>query len=186
MCFLLNLFTQRQRDLKKLPQRDPEAAYVRRVIVARRIGRRKCACGEERPEALIRGSNPMICVACQRKQRGQTTFDFHHPGGDANSRVKIPIWVNDHVAILNVLQHDWAKTTLENPDGSPLLAAAGRNRGYTETNAYLVDALLRQNTEVLEVLDTYLVKKLGPQWWKRTELEQFSPKRTRISRREPK
>ncbi|MGA2336753.1 MAG: hypothetical protein ABSG08_15405 [Terriglobales bacterium] len=94
--------------------------------------------------------------------------------------------MNDHVAILNVLQHDWPKTTLENPDGSPLLAAAGRNRGYTETNAYLVDALLRQNTEVLEVLDTYLVKKLGPQWWKRTELEQFSPKRTRISRREPK
>jgi len=128
----------------------------------------------------------MICVACQRKQRGQTTFDFHHPGAEANSHIKIPIWVSDHVAILNVLQYDWPKTTLENPDASPLLAAAGRNRGYTETNAYLVDKLLRQNSEVLEVLDAYLVKKLGTKWWEGTELEQFASKHLPKSRREPK
>jgi hypothetical protein len=163
--------------LKKLPQRDPEAAYVRKVIAARRTGGRKCGCGEERPEALIRDSNPMICVACQRKRRGQTTFDFHHPCADANSPLKTPIWVSDHVAILNVLQYDWPKTTLENSDGSPLLAAAGRNRGYTETNAYLVDVLLRQNTEVLELLDAYLVKRLGTKWWVGTELQQFAPKK---------
>jgi hypothetical protein len=172
--------------LKKPPQRDPEAAYVRKVIAARRIGCRKCACGEERPEALIRDSNPMICVACQRQQRGQIMFDIHHPGADANSRIKIPIWVNDHSAVLNVLQYDWPKTTLENPDRSPLLAAAGRNRGYIETNAYLVDGLLRQNTEVLEVLDAYLVKKLGTKWWVDTELEQFAPKHLPRTRREPK
>ena len=128
----------------------------------------------------------MICVACQRKQRGQTTFDFHHPGGEANRHIKIPIWVSDHVAILNVLQYDWPKTTLENPDASPLLAAAGRNRGYIETNAYLVDEMLRQNSEVLEVLDAYLVKKLGTKWWEGTELDQFAPKYLRTSRREPK
>ena len=172
--------------MKKPPQRDPEAAYVRKVNAARRIGDRKCACGEARPEALLRDSNPMICVACQRKQRGHTTFDLHHPGSEANSPTKIPIWVSDHVAILNVLQYDWPKTTLENPDGSPLLAAAGRNRGYTETNAYIVDALLRQNTEVLEVLDAYLVKRLGTKWWVGTELEQFAPKHLPTSRREPK
>jgi hypothetical protein len=172
--------------LKKLPQRDPEAAYVRKIIAARRIGGRKCACGEGRPEALIRDSNPMVCVACQRKQRGHTVFDFHHPGADANSPIKIPIWVSDHIAIFNVLQYDWPKTTLENPDRSPLLAAAGRNRGYTETNAYMVDTLLRQNTEVLEVLDAYLVKRLGTKWWVGTELEQFAPKHLPTSRREPK
>jgi hypothetical protein len=81
------------------------------------------------------------------------------------------------VAILSVLQYDWPKTTLENPDSSPLLAAAGRNRGYTETNAYLVDVLLRQNTEVLELLDAYLVKRLGTKWWVGTELQQFAPKK---------
>ena len=89
------------------------------------------------------------------------------------------------MAVLNVLQHDWPKETLENPDRSPLLAAAGRNRGYIETNAYLV-ALLRQNTKVLEVLDAYLVKRLGEKWWVDTELEQFAPKHVPTRRREPK
>jgi len=172
--------------LKKPPKRDPEAAYVRKVIAARRIGCRKCACGEKRPEALIRDSNPMICVACQRKQLRQTAFDLHHPAADANSPIKTPIWVSDHVAVLNVLQHDWPTTTLENPDRSPLLAAAGRNRGYIETNAYLVDALLCQNTEVLEVLDAYLMKRLGEKWWVGTELEQLAPNHVPRTRREPK
>lgn len=171
--------------MKKPAQRDPEAAHVRKVIAARRIGCRKCACGEGRPEALIRDSKPMICVACQRKQRGQTTFDLHHPGADANSPTKTPIWVSDHVAVLNVLQQDWPKTTLENPDRSPLVAAAGLNRGYIETDAYLVDALLRQNTEMLEMLDAYLVKRLGEKWWVDTELEQFAPKHVPRTRREP-
>jgi len=172
--------------LKKPPQRDPETAYVRKVIAARRIGCRKCACGEERPEALIRDSNPMICVACQRKRRGHSTFDLHHPAADANSPTKTPIWVSDHAAVLNVLQRDWPKTTLENPDRSPLLAAAGRNRGYIETNAYLVEAMLRQNTEVLEALDAYLAKRLGEKWWVDTELEQFAPNHVPRKRREPK
>jgi hypothetical protein len=172
--------------LKKPPQCDPEAAYVRKVIAARRMGCRKCACGEGRPEALIRDSNPMICVACQRKRRGQTTFDLHHPAAAANSPAKTPIWVSDHAAVLNVLQHDWPKTTLENPARSPLLAAAGRNRGYIETIAYLVDALLCQNTEVLEAVDAYLAKRLGEKWWVGTELEQFAPTHVPRTRREPK
>jgi hypothetical protein len=172
--------------LKKLPQRDPEAAYVRAAIAARRIGYMKCACGEGRPEALIRDSNPMICVACQRKQRGHTAFDLHHPGGEANTPAKTPIWVNDHVASLNILQHDWPEKTLENPDRSPLLAAAGRNRGYIDTNTYLVDTQLRQNAEVFEALDAYLVKRLGEKWWLDTELERFAPKHVPRTRREPK
>jgi hypothetical protein len=94
--------------------------------------------------------------------------------------------VSDHAAVLNVLQRDWPKTTLENSDRSPLLAAAGRNRGYIETNAYLVDAMLRQNTEVLEALDAYLAKRLGEKWWVGTELEQFAPNHVPRKRREPK
>jgi len=173
---------------RKLPQRDPIGAYQRKATAERRIGvGARCAwCGETRPEALIRNSNPMICAACRRQQCGKTIFDGHHPAGEANSRVKLPIWVNDHIAILSVLQYDWPKETLENPDSSPLLAAAGRNRGYTETNAYLADTLLRQNAEMLEALDAYLVKKLGPKWWPGTELDKFAPKHEPTSHREPK
>jgi hypothetical protein len=77
---------------------------------------------------------------------------------------------------LSVLQRDWPKETRENPDRSPLLAAAGRTRGYTETNAYLADKLLRQNAEMLEALDAHLVERLGPKWWIGTPLEKFAPK----------
>jgi hypothetical protein len=118
----------------------------------------------------------MNCFACQRKQRGHTIFDLHHPAGEANSPGRTPIWVNDHVAELSVLQRDWPKETRENPDRSPLLAAAGRTRGYTETNAYLADKLLRQNAEMLEALDAHLVERLGPKWWIGTPLEKFAPK----------
>jgi hypothetical protein len=165
--------------MRKRPQRDAIAAYQRRVTAARRIGVDvKCLCGESRPAVLIPGSKPTICChACRRKQHGKTEFDQHHVAAGANSHAKTPIWVNDHVAILSDLQFDWPEATLENRDGSPLLAAAGRTRGYTETNEYLSDTLLRKSAEMLEALDKYLVKRLGPNWWRGTELEKFAPER---------
>jgi len=164
--------------MKKPPQRDPIRVHQREVTAARCVGLgAKCTrCGETRPAALIRGSDPMICANCWCEERGRTIFPLHHPGGDANSPVRVPIWVNDHVAVLTALQYDWPKKTLENPDRSPLLAAAGRTRGYTDTNAYLADSLLRQNAELLEALDACLVKRLGPKWWAGTELEKFAPR----------
>ena len=164
--------------MKKPPQRDPFSMHQRKVTAERRVGvGAKCVwCGETRPEVLDRDSNPISCFSCQREQRGRTIFDLHHPAGEANSPVRVPIWVNDHVAECSALQHDWPKETLQNPDRSPLLAAAGRTRGYVETNAYLADKLLRQNAELLEALDEYLVKKLGPQWWIGTPLEKLAPK----------
>jgi hypothetical protein len=67
----------------KVPPRDPEGAYVRHDIAKRRIGRKRCAsCGEDRPVALIAGSRPMICAACQRRRQGMTTDDQHHPQGE--------------------------------------------------------------------------------------------------------
>ena len=44
----------------------------------------------------------------------------------ANSPITVTTPVSDHVAVLNVAQQDWPKTTLENPDRSPLIAAAGQ------------------------------------------------------------
>ena len=83
----------------KLPQRDPEGACVRKATAARRVGiDALCACGENRSEALIRGTNPIMCHECKRKKKGQATVDGHHFAGEANSPIKVPTPVNDHRA----------------------------------------------------------------------------------------
>jgi hypothetical protein len=50
-------------------------------------------------------------------------------------------------------------------------------RGYSETDSYLVASLLIPRAEMLEVLDAFLKKRLGPKWWIGTEMERFAPKR---------
>ena len=163
---------------KRPPQRDPIGAYQRKATAARRFGgHTQCACGEARPEALIAGSNPTICTACDRKRRGKTTFDDHHVAGKANNPATTPIPANDHRAELNVAQYNWPKETRENPDGSPLLAAAAFIRGFVDTIFYLIDKLLLWIPEMLEKLNALLVEKSGRKWWIGTDLERFSPKR---------
>ncbi len=161
---------------KKLRQRDPIGAYQRKVTAKRRVGAgKRCACGEMRPEALIAGTNPTVCFACQRERRGQTTWDDHHVAGKANNPATMPLQVNDHRAELSVAQYDWPKETRENLDGSPLLAAACI-RGFVDTIVYLVRKHLLWIPEMLETLNAFLVKRLGPKWWVNTEIEQFAPK----------
>lgn len=50
-------------------------------------------------------------------------------------------------------------------------------RGYCETDYYLAGSLLIPKAEMLEALDAFLEKRLGPQWWVETEMERFAPKR---------
>jgi hypothetical protein len=165
--------------MKKLPQRNPIQAYQRRATASRRVGPNKqCACGETRPEALIAGACPIICAACQRKQEGRTTMDDHHVFGKANDpTTTIPAPVNEHRAELSPAQQDWPTQTLRNPDGSPLLAAAARVRGFVDTIVYLIQKGLLWVAEMLEALDTFLAAKLGPKWWCGTPLAQFAPER---------
>jgi hypothetical protein len=170
----------------KLPQRDPEAAWVRKATAARRVGDAKCACGERRPEALIPKSDPITCSECQRRKRGMSLTDDHHPGAEANDPTTIPVPVNDHRAELNTAQADWPKQTLENRNGSPLLALAGCMRGYVDTDAYLQNRLLLPRVPMIEELEVFLIKKLGPNWWIGTELEKFAPKSKSASHREYK
>ena len=160
------------------PLRDPEAAWVRKATAARRVGvsAKCCKCGETRPEALVRKSNPKVCHECKRKQEGAATMDDHHFASEANNPATILVPVNDHRAELSVAQYDWPKETRENPDGSFLLAAAGCIRGFIDSILYLIKKGLLWVAEMLETLDTYLVKKFGPKWWVGTELEQFAPK----------
>lgn len=158
--------------------REPIAAHQRKAVAARRFPENaQCACGESRPEALLSGSDPLICAACDRKQRGKTTLDRHHVAGKANSPFTIPIPVNDHRARLSTDQHDWPKQTLENPKGSPLLIAAASVRGFADTLFYLIEEFLLWIPEMLEALDGFLSNKLGPKWWIGTPMEKYARKR---------
>lgn len=162
---------------KELPPRDPRAAYRRKAIAARRIGAgNRCACGEARPEALISGSDPLICAACDRREKGRRKTDGHHIAAEANDPMKISIPINDHRAELSTAQQDWPRKTRDNPDRSPLLAAAARIRGFVDTSIYLMRAFLLPAAALLELLDTILEQRLGQKWWKDTKLKSVEPK----------
>jgi hypothetical protein len=164
--------------MKKPPLRDPEGAAKRAAIAQRRVGEgARCACGETRPLALIPRSNPMICAKCQRRKKGQSVMDKHHPSGEANRRkITISIPVNDHRAELNEAQNEWPKRILENPDASPLLAAAGAILGIIDTVKYLIETGLRWVAEMLVKLHEWATGKFGPKYWVGTPLEPFAPK----------
>ncbi len=151
----------------KLPTRDPIGKEQRRNRAQRRVGfGSKCAfCGESAPRALIPGSDPMICEECNRKRKGQSALDQHHVAGRANHDLTIPVPANDHREILTPAMYDWRKKIRENPDGSPLLAAAGCILGFCDTVIYLMDELLRWIAEMLERLDAVLIEKLGDKYW---------------------
>ena len=162
---------------RKLPPRDPSAAYRRKTVANRRVGiGTRCACSEDRPEALIAGSKPIVCAACKRIKFGQTTTDYHHFAGQANNPTTIPVPVNDHRACLSTAQKDWPEATRNNPLGSPLLAAAACLRGFVDTVLYLMEKGLIWIAEMLEKLDELLMKKLGPRWWLDSEIAQYARK----------
>jgi hypothetical protein len=162
---------------RRLPARDPRATHRRKVIAARRKGvGNACKCGEDRPEALITGSRPIICARCDRKQQRKKNTDGHHIAGQANDATTIAIPVNDHRAELSVAQQDWPSKTLQNAEESPLLAEAARIRGFMDTSVYLMSHFLRPGAAVLEHLDTFLERKLGKKWWKKTKLKSFEPR----------
>lgn len=163
--------------MKKKPPRDPIASFEREARAARRVGQgRKCECGENRPLALIPGSDPVICAACQRTKKGQSQFDDHHPSGQSNNSATVAVFVNDHRAELSPSQYEWPEETWNNPARSPLRAGAADMRGFTETDSYLFALLIIPQAEMLETLDSFLLKRLGPNWWIGTEMECFAPK----------
>jgi len=150
------------------------AAARRRSVARRRIGiGNECKCGENRPLALIAGSSPITCVECRRRKKGHKTIDRHHVAGRANHDFTIPVPANDHRATLTDDQYRWPKQTLDNPDSSPLLAAAGCIRGVIDTIAYLLDNLLLWIAQLLEHLDAFLTSRFGVKWWENMEIAVF-------------
>jgi hypothetical protein len=161
---------------RKITPRDPEAACIRKATSSRRAGvGAKCACGETRPGALIKNSKPKTCHECRRKAENKSTTDGHHPFGKANSPITVDAPTNDHCADLNEAQRDWPKDVLENPDGSPLRAAAGCVLGFIDTVVYLIDKGLRWVADILVALDEYLKMQWGKKYWIGTPLEPFAP-----------
>jgi hypothetical protein len=162
-----------------LPIRDPIGAERRKAVAKRRLGaQQRCTrCGEDRPATLIRNSDSRICARCQRLQEGHSAMDKHHPAGGANHPLTVDIPVNDHRAILTAAQHDWPFTTLENPDGDPLLRAAACIKGFVDTVIYQAKELLLWTANLLERLSAWLVQQFGRRWWTKTEFAAFAPKR---------
>jgi hypothetical protein len=161
------------------PDGDPIGRAKRRSIAARRVGvGAKCEwCGENRPFALIAGSNPKTCVECMRRQKGHKTIDYHHPVGKANDSTTFRIGANDH-ADLTEAQRAWPKTTLENPDGSPLLAIAARHRGNSDLIDYLMKKPLLRSAPAIEDVDAFLTSYFGRKWWTKREYRNFMKRRT--------
>jgi hypothetical protein len=153
-------------------QGDPFAINRRQAIKTRCAGKHtRCACGEARIEALI--ANTGVCMRCQRRRGGKNTLDEHHVAGKNNSPVTLPTDVNDHRQ-LSEAQRAWPRKTVENPEGCPLIAAAGSIRGFADYVLYLIDHVLRWIAEMLEILSEYLKEQHGPRWWINTPLNRFS------------
>lgn len=152
---------------RRLPLRDPIGYEMRRSRAQRRVGfGAVCSwCGEDRPEALIAGSKPMVCAECRREADGQAIMDLHHVSGRANDSLTIPVPANDHRAELTAAMMDWPKETRENQDGAPLLAIAARIRGSCDMNIYQMESLLLPSAEFLEQLHALLTKTFGEKYW---------------------
>lgn len=164
--------------------RDPIAADARKAVASRRAGRRVCvSCPrlrpdrpvEDRPEALLTDRKPVICYECMLILSDLAPIEPDHPAGRHNSDVTVPVAANDHRAILSINQYDWPQPTLRNPDGSPLLAAAAALRGFANIVNYLLDQLIMAVALLLEALDIYLRKQLGPKWWLGTDIARWTP-----------
>lgn len=140
--------------MAKFKPYDPIRAHQRKTVAARRTGENaRCACGEERPEALISGSAPIACAECQRRSKGQSTLDWHHVAGRANSPMTIRVPVNAHRSELSTDQQDtWPPETLRNPEGLQTLKAAACIRGFLKTCDFLMDEFLRPLPALLERL----------------------------------
>jgi hypothetical protein len=158
--------------------KDPLKAAARRSRARRLIGKHaRCACGENRPEALIRGTKPMRCAACQRKRQGRTTIDDHHVASQNNHPLTLLVPVNEHRAMLTVMQMDWSPTLRENPSGCPVIAGAAMLRGAADTILYLIEKGIDWVIRLMEILSGFLRERWGDRWWLNTPLAAFAPSR---------
>lgn len=157
--------------------KDPLKAATRRARAQRLAGKNaRCACGEDRPEALIRRTKPIRCGACQRKRDGKATTDEHHVAGQNNHPLTVTVPTNEHWAVLTVMQSDWSKTMRENPNGCPIMAGAAMLRGAADTIIYLIERGIDWVIRLMETVSAFLRQRWGDGWWVKTPVGEFAPK----------
>jgi hypothetical protein len=140
--------------------------WVRAQKARRYVGGRSCSfCSESRPHALVRETKPLVCARHQALAQGRVPYELHHVAGETNhptATVLAPI--NGHRGVLTPEMYEWPMATRENPDRSPLLAAAGALRGFRDTVNYLMDELLLPPALLLEKVDCILRGRFGPSY----------------------
>jgi hypothetical protein len=96
---------------------------------------------------------------------GRHTQEEHHLAGRHNLTFTIMVPGNDH-RVLSENQGDWPERTFRNPHSSPLLKAAGALRGWLNVLQLIIERGAGWIPAFLEDLDTWLEKRLGPEWWR--------------------
>ena len=123
-----------------------------------------CACGETNPFALT-GAHPGItCYECQAVAGGRSRIEAQHVQGRANGPETVPMLGNDH-RVVDAYKITWPEATLRNPDGDPLLRAAGCLRGWLDLLRVVIDRSLGWIPAFLEWLAAKLQEVHGPRWW---------------------
>lgn len=149
------------------PDGDADRLEARLAVLGTRTP--KCsveACDESNPFALTGVHPDLICVEHAAARDGRSTVEESHTAGRANlpeDTVAIP--GNDHSALTHAYQAAWPELTLRNPDGSPLLRAAGATRGWLDTLRLIIERTVGWVPAFLEHLDEWLRLKLGDRWW---------------------
>jgi hypothetical protein len=152
---------------------DTLKSLQRRAVRKRRFppGARCHRCGESNLNALIETSNPIICTACSKEQKGVTPVEGHHVAGRANDPTFI-VQANANVhRTISDMQGDWPEDALRNRNGNLLTKLEAGLRGIADLLTVAIDWLtcsrdwLRREAAQIHVLVAWLNERIGPNWW---------------------
>lgn len=152
-------------------ERSAVGAWLLGTRAQRRVGLDAvCAtCGKERrPFALISGSTPPCCFACDRLAQGRMPFEYNHVFGHRNSDLTIRYPVNDHRAVLSVKQYHWPPGVLENPNGSPLRASVAQSEGLYDNIEHMLAEHKVDNARLVRI-EELLTTVYGSDWLPKLE-----------------
>jgi hypothetical protein len=154
-----------------VPYTDPDCEEERLAARLRLLGTDTPRCStagcQERDPFALTGVHPSLLCAEHRADRdGRRWLEESHTAGQHNlPNDTVPIPANDHSVVSDRLQVEWPRETLRNPDGSPVLRAAGALRGWLDTLRLILERTCGWVPTFLEGLDAWLRMKLGERWW---------------------
>ncbi len=103
----------------------------------------RCArCGYDRSDALV-FSDPILCAACDARERGVSDIERHHVAGRANSSCTIALDANAHREITVLQARLVPQIVLRNPDSLVHLRCAAWLYGIAILFIWLAEHLSR-------------------------------------------